>query len=38
MSKDDERELAKINDSHKRTILIVLCKSTELSNEQKLKL
>lgn len=35
MSKDGEKELAKINASHKRTILVNLSKSTLLTNEEK---
>lgn len=34
MSKDGEKELAKINASHKRTILVNLSKSPLLSNEE----
>jgi hypothetical protein len=35
MNKDGEKELAKINASHKRTILVNLSKSTLLTNEEK---
>ena len=38
MSKDGETELAKINASHKRTILVNLSKSPLLTNEEKKKL
>jgi len=38
MSKDGEKELAKINESHKRTIVVKLSCSHLLTNEEKKKL